>query len=269
LTHRTRRPLAAAITTAALAATLLLAGCSGGGGSAQGDAPAQGRIVALLVDQTCDATPELTELSREAFQKSVDAAAADQGTFLGEAITTDAYQSGTFGVSHSFTSDKKNDRGVERDLARQARDFAASTQAQSLTKGYVPDTDCGSDLINALSAADRAFKDEPGHEGRARDLVFVTNGIVIDDDAGLNFVEDDLTTAYAQKVIRRQRDKDLFPDFSGVSVHLVGLGVSDQNVTAAKVRQLESFWEQLATAAGATDVATVRSANQLAIGGDQ
>ena len=44
------------------------------------------------------------------------------------------------------------------------------------------------------------------------------------------------------------------------------LGIS---VTAAKVRQLESFWEQLATAAGATDVATVRSANQLAIGGDQ
>ncbi len=269
MTHRTRRPLTAAITTVALAATLLLAGCSGGGSSAQDDAPAQGRIVALLVDQTCDATPELTELSREAFQKSVDAAAADQGTFLGEAITTDAYQTGTFGVSHSFTSDKKNDRGVERDLARQARDFAQSAEAASLTKGHEKGTPCGSDLINALSAADRAFKDEPGHTGRARDLVFVTNGIVVDDDAGLNFVEDDITGAYAQKVIRRQKAKDLFPDLSGVRVHLVGLGVSDQNITAAKVRQLEAFWEGLATQAGATGVATVRSASQLAIGGEQ
>ncbi len=269
LTHSSRRRLAAAFTAALGAATLLLAGCSGGGNSAQDDAPATGRIVALLVDQTCDASPALTELAREAFRTSVDAAAADQGTFLGEAITTDAYQTGTFGVTHSFTSDKKNDRGVERDVQRQARDFADGAEAAELTKGYAKGTPCGSDLINALSAADRAFKDEPGHQGRARDLVFVTNGIVIDDDAGLNFVEDDITPAYAQKVIRRQKAKDLFPDLSGVRVHLVGLGVSDQNISAAKVRQLEAFWEGLATQAGASEVATVRSASQLAIGGDQ
>ena len=270
MTLSPRRRLAALITAATLmAASAVLAGCSGGSSTASGDGPATGRIVALLVDQTCDATPELTGLSRDAFRKSVDAAAADQGTFLGEAITTDAYQTGTFGVSHSFTSDKKNDRGVERDLGRQARAFTDSTEAADLTRGYVKGTDCGSDLINALSAADRAFKDEPGYEGRARDLVFVTNGIVVDDEDGLNFVEDDITSAYTKKVIARQKAKDLFPDFAGVNVHLVGLGVSDQNVTATKVRQLEAFWEQLATEAGAADVATVRSAGQLAIGGEQ
>lgn len=270
MTHRTRRRLAATITTAAtIAAAAILAGCSGGGGSASDGGPATGRIVALLVDRTCDATPELTQLAGEAFDRSVDAAALDRGTFLGEAITTDAYQTGTFAVSHSFTSDKKNDAGVERDLARQARKFAETPEATSLTTGYEKGTPCGSDLINALSAADRAFKDEPGHAGRARDLVFVTNGIVIDDEAGLNFKDDDITPAYTQKVIRRQKAKDLFPDLGGVTVHLVGVGVSDQNLSAAKVKQLEAFWERLATEAGAKDVATVRSANQLAIGGEQ
>jgi len=264
-----RRRLAATITAATtLAATLVLTGCSGGS-SASGDSPAAGRIVALLVDQTCDATPELTQLAGEAFDQAVDAASSDRGTFLGEAITTDAYQTGTFGVSHSFTSDKKNDSGVERDLARQARHFADTPEAKSLTKGYEQGTPCGSDLINALSAADRAFKDEPGNQQRTRDLVFVTNGIVIDDEAGLNFVEDDITPAYTQKVIRRQKAKDLFPDFEGVTVYLAGLGVSDQNLSAAKVKQLEGFWETLATEAGAKNVVTVRSASQLGIGGDQ
>ena len=270
MTHAPRRRLAATITAAVtLAAVTVLTGCSGGSGSASSDGPATGRIVALLVDQTCDATPELTALAGEAFERSVDAAALDRGTFLGEAITTDAYQTGTFAVSHSFTSDKKNDSGVERDLARQARKFGDKPEAKALTKGYEKGTPCGSDLINALSAADRAFKDEPGHTGRARDLVFVTNGIVVDDEAGLNFKEDDITSAYTQKVIRRQKAKDLFPDLAGVTVHLVGVGVSDQNLSAAKVRQLEAFWERLATEAGAKDVATVRSATQLAIGGEQ
>ncbi len=269
MTFTPRRRLAAAITAALGATTLLLAGCSGGSSSSSGDEPATGPIVALLVDQTCDATPELTQLAGDAFGKAVDAAAQGQGTFLGEAITTDEYQTGTFGVSHSFTSDKANDSGKERDLARQARRFTESEEAKELTRGYETGTACGSDLLNALSAADRAFKDEPGQAGRARDLVFVTNGIVIDKAAGLNFVEDDITPAYAKKVIARQKAKDLFPDLSGVRVHLVGLGVSDQNLSAAKVRQLEAFWEGLATTAGAKDVATVRASNQLAIGGDQ
>lgn len=270
MTHSPRRRPAAIITAATLlAATALLAGCSGGTSSSSGDGPATGRIVALLVDQTCDASPALTALAGDAFDKAVDAASSDQGTLLGEAITTDEYQTGTFGVHRAFTSDKANDAGVARDVARQARDFRDSAEGKSLTKGYEKGTPCGSDLINALSAADRAFKDEPGQKTRARDLVFVTNGIVVDEGAGLNFKEDDITSAYTKKLIARQKAKDLFPDLSGVTVHLVGLGVSDQNLSAAKVRQIESFWESLASAAGATNVVTVRDAAQLAIGGDQ
>jgi hypothetical protein len=271
LTLSSHRRLAAAITSATLlAATVVLSGCSGGSGSGSSDdAQSTGRIVALLVDQTCDASPALTALARDAFDKAVGAAASDQGTFLGEAITTDEYQTGTFAVSEAFTSDKANDAGQQRDLDRQARRFADTPEAATLTKGYANGTACGSDLINALSAADRAFKDEPGQKGRARDLVFVTNGIVIDDAAGVNFVEDDITPAYTARLIKRQKAKDLFPDLSGVTVHLVGLGVSDQPLSAAQVRGIESFWEKIVAEAGASEVNTVRTTTQLGIGGDQ
>lgn len=254
------------IAFAGMALTLLFTGCTSAD-VPTGGSSSSGRIVALLVDQTCDATPALTDLSREALTKSVDAAATDRGTFLGEAITTDAYQTGTFSVSHAFTSDKRNDRGIERDLARQARDFRALPTAESLTQGYQAGTPCGSDLINALTAAERAFEDEPGGSGRSRDLVFVTNGIVVEPESGINFITDDMTARYAQDIIDRQKASDLFPDLTGVSVHLVGLGISDQNLTAEKVRQLESFWAELARAAGAREVVTVRSAGQLMIGG--
>ncbi len=269
MTHSTRRLLAAATITATAAATLLLAGCSGGGPTAQGDAPpAQGRIVALLVDQTCDATPELTALSTEALDTAVTAAAASGGTFLGEAITTDEYQTGTFSVAKNFTSDRANDASVERDLEEQALTFRASSEARELTKGPTPKTPCGSDLLNAVSAAERAFAQTPGSQGRAKDLVFVTNGLVIDQKkGGTNFVFDDITPAYVNKLIAAQKKKGLFPDLTGVNVRLVGLGLSDQDVSPEQVKAIETFWSTLATKAGAESVTSVRSGSQISLGG--
>ena len=268
MTHRTRRPLAAPITAAALVATLLLAGCSGVSSSAQSDTPAQGRIVALLVDQTCDATPELTELSTKALDVAVTAAANSGGTFLGEAITTDEYQTGTFSLAKNFTSDRANDASVKRDLDEQALTFRASSEATDLTKGPTPDTPCGSDLLNAVSAAERAFAQTPGSKDRPKDLVFVTNGLVIDQKkGGTNFVFDDITPAYVNKLIAAQKKKRLFPDLTGVNVHLVGVGLSDQNVTPEQVKAIETFWSTLASKAGAASVTSVRSGSQIALGG--
>ncbi len=267
MTHSTRRLLAAATITVTVAATLLLAGCSGGGPTAQGDAaPAEGRIVALLVDQTCDATPELTAFSTEALEASVAAAAKSGGTFLGEAITTDEYQTGTFSVSKDFTSDRANDASRKKDLEEQALTFRASAEATGLTKGPKPKTPCGSDLLNAVSAAERAFAQTPGAKDRPKDLVFVTNGLVIDEKkGGTNFVLDDITPAYVNKLIAAQRKKGLFPDLTGVNVYLVGLGVSDQNVSPEQVKAIETFWSTLATKAGAETVSPVRSGSQLAL----
>ena len=113
------RRKAALITTTAMAVvtSTVLAGCSSGtsasgGGGGSGD-PAEGRIVAPMVDQTCDASPQLTQFSVDALHASVDAAAADKGTFLGEAITTDAYQRSTFSIHHDFTSNRATDAGQQ------------------------------------------------------------------------------------------------------------------------------------------------------------
>ena len=71
-------------TAVAVITSTVLAGCgaggstSGGGGS--GD-PATGRIVALMVDQTCDASPQLTQFSVNALHASMAAAREDRGTF--------------------------------------------------------------------------------------------------------------------------------------------------------------------------------------------
>ncbi len=265
--NRTRRPLAATITAAtALVAALVLTGCSSGG-TAQGDAPpAEGRIVALLVDQTCDATPALTALSVKALDAAVGTAAASGGTFLGEAITTDEYQTGTFSVSKNFTSDRANDASREKDLAKQAEAFRVSDEAIDLTKGPKPKTACGSDLLNAVKAADRAFAETTGSGARAKDLVFVTNGLVIDDKkGGTNFVFDRITPTYTKRLIAAQRKKGLFPDLTGVNVHLVGLGLSDQNVPAEQVKAIEDFWSTYATTAGAKSVTPVRSGSQIAL----
>ena len=273
MTLSPRRRLAALITAATLmAASAVLAGCSGGGASAQGDAPpAEGRIVALLVDQTCDATPELTALSKAAFTESVNAAAGSGGTFLGEAITTNEYRTGTFSVAKNFVSDRANDASRQKDLDRQAQQFRDSAEAATLTQGPKPDTPCGSDLLNAVTAAERAFTQTPGSATRTKDLVFVTNGLVIDQrKGGTNFVFDEITPAYVNRLLKAQRTKKLFPDLSGVNVYLVGLGVSDQQIAPEQVRAIEDFWSTLAKQAGAKSVTAVRSGSQIAIDmGDQ
>ena len=263
------RRKAALITTTAMAVvtSTVLAGCSSGttasgGGGGSGD-PAEGRIVALMVDQTCDASPQLTQFSVDALHASVDAAAADKGTFLGEAITTDAYQRSTFSIHHDFTSNRANDAGQQRDLASQATDFESGTEGHTLTQGYKRGTKCGSDLINAMSAAERAFADTPGGSGRTKDLVYVTNGIL--EEKGADFVHDTLNQNAISALVAKKKAEGLLPDLTGVRVHYVGLGVADRPITAAQVKAIEGFWVAFARRAGATDVTSVRAGNQVAL----
>ena len=262
------RRQAALITTTAMAVvtSTVLAGCGGGSGTSgsggSGD-PAEGRIVALMVDQTCDASPQLTQFSVDALHASVDAAAADKGTFLGEAITTDAYQRSTFSIHHDFTSNRANDAGQQRDLASQASDFESGTEGHTLTQGYKKGTKCGSDLINAMSAAERAFADTPGGSSRAKDLVYVTNGIL--EEKGADFVHDTLNQNAINALVAKKKAQGLLPNLQGVHVHYVGLGVADRPITAAQVKSIEDFWVAFAKRAGATDVTSVRAGNQVTL----
>jgi hypothetical protein len=261
------RRTAALITTTAMAVitSTVLAGCGGGSSASGGGSgePAEGRIVALMVDQTCDASPQLTQFSVDALHASVDAAAQDKGTFLGEAITTDEYQKGTFAIAHNFTSDRANDAGQRRDLRNQVADFESGPEGHSLTQGYKPGTKCGSDLINAMTAAERAFSGTPGASTRTKDLVFVTNGILQEKD--VDFVHDTLNQNAINALVAKKKKQGLLPDLTGVRVHYVGLGVADRPITAPQVKAIESFWVAFAKRAGATDVTSVRAGNQVAL----
>ncbi len=262
ITSKSRR---ATLATVAVFAAILLAGC-GAGSSASGDggAPTSGRIVALMVDQTCDASAELTSFTPAALSHSVAAAALGQGTFLGEAITTDAYQDSTFKIAHNFTSDRANDAGKRRDLRNQTDAFLSSPDSQSLTHGYKPGTPCGSDLFNALEAAERAFDATPNNNSRAKDLIFVTNGILIEKD-GTDFVHDRLNTATINRLLAKKKAQGLMPNLKGVSVHYVGLGLADRPISAPQVKAIETFWKTLATRAGAINVESLRSGASLSL----
>ncbi len=261
ITSKSRR---ATVAVVAVFAATLLTGCAvTSTSSVSGDAPvANGRVVALIVDQTCDASPELTSFVPAALRTSIGAAAQDQGTFLAEGVTINAYQRSTFNVRAEFTSDRLNEDGVKEDLGYQADDFLNSPGAQKLTKGYKPGTSCGSDLINALTAAGRAVGALPNAGSRAKDVVFLTNGIVML-KGGPDFVHDRLDGSTTSRLIAKKKAKGLFPDLAGVHMHFVGLGVADRPITAEQVRAIERFWVVLAKDAGAASVDSLRSGEAL------
>jgi hypothetical protein len=217
-----------------------------------------------MVDQSCDASTELTASADAALESTIHAVAQARGTFMGEGVTTGSYQHDSFALTHDFATDAKNAPTAEKDLGNQADDFLASGETDSLLAGYKKGTDCGSDLINALASARRAMKSVQGSEGRPQNIVFVTNGIVIE-PGGVNFVHDNLTPQYIKALIDKKEKAGLLADLSGVDVQFVSLGVLDRTLPAEKIVAIESFWKQLAKRAGATDVKTPRSGSQLSV----
>jgi hypothetical protein len=264
------RLLAPGIAAAAIAAAALAVSGCGGGNSAgasdgSGEAQAEGPIVGVLIDQTCDATQAMRGWSREAVDTAVEVAARGGGTFLGEAVTTAEYQDAATDILKAFSSDKKSSSAKERDLQRQFEEFRQSTELKSFTTPK--QGNCGSDLIAAVTAVSMGIADEPKATERSRDVIFVTNGIVIDDERGWNFVRDDMTPQYADRVIAAMEEEGTFPDLSGTAVSFVGLGDRQPPLTARKKADIQAFWAKLADTAGASTVADLGNVSQLRIQG--
>ena len=249
---------------ALIAAAGLSAGCAMSPSSEKATEPSDGPVTAFMVDQSCDASDELTESAATALPTVVDAAAQSRGTFMGEGVTTGSYQHDSFGITQDFATDAKNGPTARKDLRNQAEDFVASGKTDPLLTGYEKGTDCGSDLINALASARRAMKSVNNSEGRAQNIVFVTNGVVIE-PSGVNFVRDNLTPKYIDKLIDKKEKAGLLADLSGVDVKFVSLGVLDRTLPAEKIVSIENFWKELAQRAGAKSVETPRSGSQLSV----
>ena len=232
-----------------IVALAAMAGCgSSGGGGASNSPDPEGRIIGVMIDQTCDATDDMSEWGQEAVNKGVGAAAGDSGSFFGEAVTTAEYQDGAADVVAQFSSDKRGSGAKERDLRRQERRLLKSSEMKDLMTPKPGD--CGSDLMGAVAALSASIGNEPMAETRSKDIVFVTNGIVIDEERGWNFIEDDITPEYIKDVIAAMKKEGTFPDLSGVSLQLVGLGDRQPPLRAEKKRQIQDFWKTFATESG-------------------
>ena len=214
-----------------------------------------------MIDQTCDATDDMREWGQQAVGTAVESAAADRGTFIGEAVTTSEYQDGAADVLAQFASAKKSSSAQDRDLARQARKLLKSKEIKDLVTPQPGE--CGSDLIGAIASLSDSIDNEPQGGARSKDIVFVTNGIVIDDERGWNFVRDDMTPEYTDDVIAAMKKEGTFPDLSGASVTLVGLGEREPPLTAQKKSEIQAFWKEFADASGALQVRDIGNVGQL------
>lgn len=232
-----------------LVASAAMVGCaSSGGDSASGSADPEGAIIGVMIDHTCDATDDMTKWGEEAVNQGVYAAAKDSGTFFGEAVTTAEYQDGAADVAWQFSTDETGSGPRERDLEFQAEDLLKSSEVQELLTPKPGD--CGSDLMGAVATLSESIGDEPMADTRSKDVVFVTNGIVIDEERGWNFIEDDITPVYIDDVIEAMKKEGTFPDLSGASLQLLGLGDRQPPIRAEKKGQIKKFWETFAAESG-------------------
>ena len=239
----------AAVVIGAMTA-MIFSGCasSGTSGSAN-EPPPEGTIVGVLVDQTCDASDDLREDGSEAVDIAMKGAASDSGTFIGEAVTTAEYQDGSADVIEHFASKKQGNSAKQRDLNRQAEKALESDDLKAM---MTPQTsDCGSDLVGAVAGLASTISDEQNAAERSKDVVFVTNGIVVDEERGWNFVRDSMTPEYTDTVIAALEKEGTLPDLAGASMTFVGLGDREPPISAQKKVEIESFWAAFAEASGA------------------
>lgn len=255
-----RRCRLAGLATLVLATALGLTACAGS--TQVAGESATGRVVVAIVDQSCDASEQLTASAEAAITRSVHAAASGEGTFIAQSVTTIAYPSLDFAETKDFVTTKKNGPGRERDLAYQAEEYLKEPAVRSLTAGHT-DQGCGSDLIDALKAVHRAVTTQTRFVARPLDIVYVTNGIVVNDLA--NFRRADLSSAGIAKLLGRVKEQGFLPDLAGARVHFVGLGL-DPNLDGVRASQIEQFWARLAREANAEPV-IVPAGSQLDLSG--
>lgn len=238
-TSRLRRKLCRGALILGVPFLTLAPGCAG-------DERDPGRIVAAVIDQTPD-SPNLTAAAREAIDIAVPAAASDSGTFLGGVVTTRVIQTADL-EPKNFSSDRRNNVQVERDLAEQAERYLDSEDVMRLARGYSGGVESGSDLLAVPHLVYVELQPLLGGASRPIDIVFVTNGQVVSDMDGiaLDFLHDPLDQAQTDAIIGRMRESRMLPRFpNGTRIHFVGLG-RDPRISSDQSLRIAEFWRTLA-----------------------
>lgn len=256
----------------ALAGCQVIGGASGSTGSVDdtthlavsNDVTDGQRVVYVLADVSCDMNTSEDRANRErALLVGANAAALDHGKL-------------EVGVVRALASQNVNWHQSDFSLLDQSASTArfrvqdALTQRDSVVKKLRKDVNksqgtvngCASDLVSALSAV-TLKQQELGASAARTDLVFVTNGLIVDRRTNIILTKNSLVSPGSySRVLNAMLKKYPRPDLHSVHVWLVGTGWSPgirNDQTGARVREL---WTAYLKKAGAT-VVIQRNASDL------
>lgn len=256
MTKRASRGLA---TVTAVA--LLAAGCIGTGTKKEqlqldlqepSDVGKGGRVVYVLLDVSCDMTsPQESHNRRMAIDVATHAAAFDGGmvvvgTVRALASQNIVFESVRFERTGSSAQLRKDNALDQRDKAlKELRRLAAPGAGQP----------CRSDLLNAISELARQRRltaQELGRDPPVNDLVFVTNGLIVDPQRKIVLTRDPIERSdmYAQ-TLKKIRQTWNPPDLHGFTIWFVGLGRDEAIKSGKRGPAIQRLWTDILKPTGA------------------
>ncbi len=217
----------------ALVAGFALAGCSRGSED-------QSRPLTVVLFDVSGSTRDDAIRARylDAFERVVDATAADNGTVVGDVIDENPLAHSTYPIGATFDrcDPLTENRLVCEAKARDTRSSLVASAEQILASRPVA---AGTDIQDAVSLAQRVFDAYPSASSRSlvllSDMVEHTQRVNV---GGVGFGD-----RAATDTLDRLEASRSIPDLSGVRVYVVGAGVvGSSELPAARILATQRFW---------------------------
>lgn len=207
--------------------------------------------VAFLEDRSSSAGEALTAgACAPAFNRVLGFAADSFGTVTVETIDENPLRDSGTPVDVSFSPLRSvADNPVMRNPMQERLLSTARSQFDNVISE--PPLAKGTDLLGALELAGRIFARPPISDGpEARYLVICSDMISTSDP--LLFYRQDLNQADIDQLLSKLRAAGQVPDWHGVTVHVVGGGMTaGDSINADQARGVEAFWRAYFAATGA------------------
>ena len=222
-----------------------------------GDLGSSGRhdhpVVVEIADGSADAIPSTKAQARTLLRRAVDETALREGMVMADLVQADAQSTLDFSFTHRFWPGPgvpDNEALIEEDLTGQAVVVDRRDVPRAFRR---PRAASGSDIIGALIAAGERLAQPDVADSPHRLLVVVSN--MLNNTRGLRFTRVVLTPPRVERMLGALRRQGRIADLHGVSVAVVGAGLTRHPLPAAQQAGLRAFWHRYLSAAGATEAA--------------
>jgi hypothetical protein len=222
---------------------LTLAGCSRT--AAQDEA--RPLVVVLFDVSKSTQDPSIRDAYRAAFERVVDAVAADHGTLVGDVIDDNPLAHSSYPIDATFPAcDPLTDNRLECDARdAQVRDHVMAS-ASSILDGTA--VQAGTDIHDGVRLAERVFAAYP--QATSRSLVVLSDMVERSRELSVGRVASDDSVASTLDAFAAD---GAIPNLADVDVYVVGAGVvsSSSALPAERILAIQRFWQAYFTAAGA------------------